>query len=773
MKNLDIIIKRNLLEIENSVVKNKDLFLEVDLSSNSSGKRKYRCVDDGRRCFFKFSEFGEVMFVPQYTTLYYLTRYPKTSEILNMDRTNIGKDKYGYYETIFVPAYGENVNRYFPIENWNGWNFIKDQDIPFAIETRDGPNKNLYTLTLALYDPINSVIGIRDPNKKDPNLPKGAPIPGGKELDQNPSRGWIISGGGKLTNQPTDAGTGYYKLDNGQFVAYNVIGPENRYDEQTWVGSDSSEAVRFWDSGTGILVQIGLSIVVTVVLRMPIAVSLGASLEITAASTAALRARLIVATIITESLVNLPIAMVYFNNPGDEYDSAGWISILFCLLPLAQGSLMKSVIGDFSNATAWSLAQKIVQRRLGKAATQAEVELFFRGCTMEERYLAMRVLKSVSKEGGQEALEKLLKTTGGDELEKLLRKNYGKISKSPYYIKAATFIEEQLKNQPGFWKSIGIDFASTFMFGKAMGKIMDSYGKSKEKKGESLKLLSEEEKNKLKQKVAELSKQFEGLPKYIQSEINDKKIDENAFQFILTEDQKIWMLENGKLGPKIEAALSNYVIKKHSIKSCEEVWESDGKGGYIMNEDGRRQINGMNVDLDWVQSMYSEIVLKNKFDQLDEESKRIVNLLIKCLPEGGYSTEFLGTGKKIQKQKNEVKPQETQSTETQKMAEPPKWQKVSESEFMERVLMVDQNGNSLYDTFSRTSDDGSLEYYIKSKLDLTKKVEPNPISKQIDSLTDPNLAPVNSTNLNPQSIANDEIMNSKNVRPTGPRIKTN
>ena len=773
MKNLDNIIKRNLLEIENSVVKNKDLFLEVDLSTNSNYGRKYRCIDDGRRCFFKFSEFGEVMFVPQYTTLYYLTRYPKTSEILNMDGRNIGKDKYGYYETIFVPAYGENVNRYFPIENWNGWNFIKDQDIPFAIETRDGPNKNLYTLTLALYDPINSVIGIRDPNKKDPKLPKGATIPGGKELDLNPSRGWIISGGGKLTNQPTDAGTGYYKIDNGRFVAYNVIGPENRYDEQTWVGSDSSEAVRFWDSGTGILVQIGLSIVVTIVLRMPIAVSLGASLEITAASTAALRARLIVATIITESLVNLPIAMVYFNNPGDEYDSAGWISILFCLLPLAQGTLMKNLIGDFSNATCWSLAQKIVQRRLGKAATQAEVELFFRGCTMEERYLAMRVLKSVSKEGGQEALEKLLKTTGGDELEKLLRKNYGKISKSPYYIKAATFIEEQLKNQPGFWKSIGIDFASTFMFGKAMGKIMDSYGKSKEKKGESLKLLSEEEKNKLKQRIAELSKQFEGLPKYIQSEINDKKIDENTFQFILTEDQMVWMMENGKLGPKIEAALSNYAIKKHSIKSCEDVWESDGKGGYIMTEDGRRQINGINVDLDWVRSMYSEIVLKNKFNQLDEESKRIVNLLIKCLPEGGYSTEFLGTGKKIQKQKNEVKPQETQSTETQKMAEPPKWQKVSESEFMERVLMVDQNGKSLYDTFSRTSDDGSLEYYIKSKLDLTKKVEPNPISKQIDSLTDPNLVPVNSTNLNPQSIANDEIMNSKKVKPTGPRIKTN
>lgn len=773
MKNLDNIIKRNLLEIENSVVKNKDLFLEVDLSTNSNYGRKYRCVDNGRRCFFKFSEFGEVMFVPQYTTLYYLTRYPKTSEILNMDRINIGKDKYGYYETIWVPAYGENVNRYFPIENWNGWNFIKDQDIPFAIETRDGPNKNLYTLTLALYDPISSVINIREPKKRDPNLPKGDTIPGGKELDSNPSRGWIISGGGRLTNQNTDSGTGYYKLDNGRFVAYNLIGPENRYDEQTWVGSDSSEAVRFWDSGTGILVQIAASIVVTLVLRMPIAVSLGAGLEITAASTAALRARLIVATIITESLVNLPIAMVYFNNPGNDYDGAGWISILFCLLPLAQGSIMKSVIGDFSNATAWSLGQKIVQRRLGKAATQAEIELFFRGCTMEERYLAMRVLKSVSKEGGQEALEKLLKTTGGEELEKLLRKNYGAISKKPYYIKAVTFIEEQLKNQPGFWKSIGIDFASTFMFGKTMGKILDGFGKAKEKEGKSLELLSEAEKNKLKEKVLSLSKQFEGLPKFIKSEIKDDKVDDKKIPFVLSEKDMIWMIENGKFGENQLIKLANMSVLKHEIENCDELFVKDGNGDYVLLQNGKRQINEI-IDLSWVTDMSREIQLLGLYNKLDKKSKNIVDLYKKCLAEGGYVEFAKGLDPTSYKPKPKINiSTETPSVVTPQEATSPKWEKVDEKKFMEKAAMVGEDGKSLYDTFSRLSSDGSMEYYIKSKVDLTKKVTSNPISKQIDLLTDPNLVPVNSTNLNPQSIANDEIMNSKNVIPTGPRIKTN
>lgn len=772
MKDLDKIIKRNLVEIEKLTIKNKDLFLEVDTSTNIGG-RKYECVDEGRRCYFKFSEFGKVMFVPQYTTLYYLNRYPKTSEILNLNRTNIDKDEYGYYETIYVPAYGENVRRYFPIENWSGWNFIKDQDIPFAIETRDGSSTNLYTLTLALVDPVSSVVGISNPDKKDKKLPKGVVIEGGPEVDQNPSRGWIISGAGKLTNQPQDSGTGYYKIDNGQFVAYNVTGPIDRYNESTWVGSDSTEAVRFWDSGTGIFVQIGLSIVVTVLLRMPIAVSLGASLEITAASTAALRTRLIIATIITESMVNLPIAMVYFNNPGDDYDNAGWISILFCLLPLAQGTLMKNIIGDFSNATAWSLAQKIVQKRIGQTATQAELELFFKTCTFEEKYLAIRAIRAVEKKGGQEALEKLLNTVGVDELEKLFKRNFGNITKQPSFIKAAGFIEEQFKYQPGFWQSLGLDFASTLGFGKFMGKILDDYQKSLVKKGETPATMTEEEKKKMEEKIKNLSKQFEGLPKSLMEELNDDNVDVVSLQFVLSDEDKEWMIKNGKMGPLQIGKLASWLIKKYVIKTCDDIFVKDSgiEGGYALAEDGKRQINP-NIDGNEFRKMLNDISLWGLYNTFDKEAKRIADLYRECLPQGGYFFEGLDPKNYKKREKPKTPVVVTPNTETQNVVEPPKWTKVSEEDVMKYAQMED-----LYYILQDDRDPNKITYYVISKVDLSKQYTGTPISSTIDLVTDPNLAPTNlSSSESMQQLSNPPQTINKSsgkFKPSGRRIRTN
>lgn len=784
MKDLDKIIKRNLVEIEKSTIKNKDLFLEVDTSTNIGG-RKYECVDENRRCYFKFSEFGKVMFVPQYTKLYYLNRYPKTSEILNLDRPNINKDEYGYYETIFVPAYGEEVKRYFPIENWSGWNFIKDQDIPFAIETRDGSSTNLYTLTLALVDPISSVVGIRKPlteNKKlskdVKKLSKELDIEEGAIVEKNPSRGWIISGAGKLTNQPQDSGTGYYKIDNGQFVAYNVTGPINRYDETTWVGSDSTAAVRFWDSPAGIFVQIGLSIAVTVLLRMPIAVSLGASLEITATSTAALRTRMIIATIITESFVNVPIAAVYFNSPGDDYDNAGWISILFCLLPLAQGMVMKNIIGDFSNATAWSLAEKIVQKRIGQTATQAELELFFKTCTMEEKSLALRAIRAVQREGGQEALEKLLKTVGVNELEALFKKNFGKISKNTNFIKAAGFIEDQFRYQPGFWQSMGLDFASTLGFGKFMGKILDDYQKTLVKKGETPATMTEEEKKKLEEKIKNLSKQFEGLPKSLMEELNDDNVDVASVQFVLSDEDKEWMILNGKIGSVQLGKLASWVIKKYLIKTCDDIWVKDSgiEGGYALAEDGKRQINP-NLDGNEFRKMLNDISLWGLYNTFDKEAKRIANLYGECLPEGGYFFQGLDPKNYRKREKPKTPVVVTPNTETQNVVEPPPWIKVNEEEYL-KYLIYSGKTDFPYDMMDDSkSNKPIISYYMKSKVDLSKQYTGTPISSTIDIVTDPNLVPTNLSSLESmQQLSNPpQTINkfSGKFKPSGRKIRTN
>jgi len=774
MKDLDKIIKRNLVEIEKSTIKNKDLFLEVNTSTNIGG-RNYECVDGGRRCYFKFSEFGKVMFVPQYTTLYYLNRYPKTSEILNLNRPNIDKDEYGYYETIYVPAYGENVRRYFPIENWSGWNFIKDQDIPFAIETRDGSDTNLYTLTLALVDPVSSVVGIRNPDTK---LPKDLVKEGVVKVDNNPSRGWIISGAGKLTNQPQDSGTGYYKIDNGQFVAYNVTGPIDRYDESTWVGSDSSKAVRFWDSPFGIFVQIGLSIAVTVLLRTPIAVSLGASLEITAASTAALRTRLIMATIITESFVNVPIALVYFNNPGDDYDNAGWISILFCLLPLAQGTLMKNIIGDFSNATAWSLAQKIVQKRIGQTATQAELELFFKTCTFEEKYLAIRAIRAVEKEGGQEALEKLLNTVGVDELEKLFKKNFGKISKNPNFIKAAGFIEEQFRYQPGFWQSMGLDFASTLGFGKFMGKILDDYQKTLVKKGETPATMTEEEKKKLEEKIKNLSKQFEGLPKSLMEELNDDNVDVASLQFVLSDEDKEWMIRNGKMGPLQIGKLASWLIKKYVIKTCDDIFMKDSgtEGGYALKENGQRQLNP-NIDQPQFIKILNDTALWGLYDTFDKETKRIADLYRECLPKGGYFFEGLDPKNYKKREKPTTPVVVTPDTETQNVIERALWTKLSEDEYMNYALRQDDPDFPFYVTYDDKTDPNKVTYWKISKVDLSKQYTGTPISSTIDILTDPNLVPTNlSSSESMQQLSNPPQTINKSrgkFKPSGRKIRTN
>ena len=754
MKNLDTIIKNNLRSFESSILENKELFTEVN--TNSSGKRKYECDNEGRRCYFKFSEFGKVMFVPQYTTLYYFNTYPKTSQVLNLNRPGVGKNEFGYYEEIYVPAYEQKVKRYFPVEDWTGWDFLYDQDIPFAIKTRDKRGEDqVYTLTLVLVDPVSSVVNIENPAKfnniergkeRIQNLQKSIgykdkkselPFGSTRQINTmtNPSRGWIISGAGVYTTQAFDSGTGYYSWDGTKYLAYNITGPEYRFEESSWVGSDTTDLVRLWNSGVGMAIQIVAAIAITVLTRNPLALEWIGGMEIVASSTAALRMRVVLATILAEAVVNVPVAISFFATPGSEYDSAGWISLLFCLLPLVQAGPLRGFISDFSDATCWGLAQKVVERRLGTVTTMEELNLFFKTCTLEEKALAMRVLAS---EGSEQFLKKLTEKVS-DKVLVLWKQNLKELATNEKFIEAFHFISDKFKYNPSFWSSLAVDFGSTFAFGKAMALILEKFGKDAVRKGDSPLFLNEKQKKEQAQKLLNLKKQFELLPKFVQENIDDEGLDENFLKNLFTEDQIYKMITTGVFGEDVLKKLYSASVKVHEIKKCDDLWIKKSDGTYQMvTVDGKEQREfNENVKVDEiVNMMFATYLGSSKY--LDKKSKEIIELYKKCLPEGGHGDLVNAFNKNIK----DTKPTTPNQIDTEFL-----WNQIEEEEYLKLSVENTFNERSgkpqVYRVYACTGENSETDFCKNKNVGGKVTYWKQKISHPTDFLTNRTMKPVN------------------------------
>ena len=738
MKNLDTIIKNNLRSFESFILENKELFTEAESVTNFSQIPGIDCDKDGRRCYFKFSELGKIMFVPQYTTLYYFNKRPKTSEVLDVE--NLEKDEFGYYQEIFVPNYGERVKRYFPIEEWEDLNFFLRENIPFAIKTRDGDKYRVFTLILALVDPVSSVYDVRKEETDPPYT------------SSNPNRGWVISGGVAVTNQPTDSGTGYYSWDGIKYIPYNVTGPTDRYDPSTWVGDDTTELVKFWNESAGIVTQIAVSIVVTVLLRTPIAISLVGRAPL---SIPMIQGRLMVATMLTEALVNVPVGISFFANPGSEYDTAGWISLMFCFLPLAQGTLLKNLIGDFSQKTAESLAQKILTQRLGEVVTKEQFETLYAKSTLDEKVLIARFFKKLPdalKNGG---LDKQLADEIAKKLDDVYVKNKTNLLNNAKFLKAYQYLVDNVAMSPGFWTSIGVDFTSTYYFAKGMQKILAMYLEGKKVEGKTQLDLTQKGKDLLKNNVEKIQKEIEKLPPFFKLTLVKWNNDPKKLEQSLSIEDCQKMVNAGILTDEFKEALYNQSLddfhEDWKPQNCEDFWDKNPDGSYKMKTKDGKQVRDFNEKIDVPQLMNLILAFqlhKDKIDLLRKENKKILDLYIKCLPEGGYFEQvavFKGTWRPSSTNAQTPPPDNYQPIENIPKVVDGKWIKFDNDEQelkfrLENTNAINQNGTPIYEFGERTVNGIRVKYY--------KNITPKTTENKFDAIRNQNLK---STGLEPSS----------------------
>ena len=105
----------------------------------------------------------------------------------------------------------------------------------------------------------------------------------------------------------------------------------------------------------------------------------------------------------------------------------------------------------------------------------------------------MTNVKTLTKMGIEEQIAKAISTLFEGGKQKLLTKET-----------AFWFAREEIlmlmKQQPKFIKGLLVDVGTTLAYAKTIGKILETWSSSKEKKGELVDNLSEEEKKKVKEK---------------------------------------------------------------------------------------------------------------------------------------------------------------------------------------------------------------------------------------------------------------------------------
>jgi hypothetical protein len=465
----------------------------------------------------KYFDFGGISKIPYVAgTKFYKLENIDTGKILGLTQ----KDKYGYYEEINIDNYNEPIRRYYPTNDWEDWQFIQKKGIPYAFKTPDG---KFFHLILKLINPTKSVTDLENSNNK--------------------SRGWALSYPGSKTSVGTDSGTGYYTTEGNTQVAYNITAPIVPGDLSTFDLDTRGEFDKFMDSGFGILAQIGTAIAVTVLTRN---LAIGQTVAQGIVSTNAIRTRLFVASLLSETVVNAPVAIYYFNREG--YESAGWLSLAFIALPVIQRfSGLRNILPDFSVKTCYELSAKIMANKLEAGMTQAQMKTFMNTLTMEEKVLFTQVLKNAEK-----ITPKITSV-----MEKVATKSY----KGKDYLTYKAEIVALLEKAPEKTLiTMAKDFGITFTYIKLVEVIMGTYESILKKQNVDLNNLPKKEKEKIVKNVKKIDDEIKLLPewsKYFLSGKNEESGKTKIPKFELSEYDVQYLIENGVLGDKLKKQMAD------------------------------------------------------------------------------------------------------------------------------------------------------------------------------------------------------------------------
>ncbi len=520
---------------------------------NSNAPEKRKKEND-----IKYFNFGNIAKIPYVngTQLFYLDNID-TGNILGITK----KDKYGYYDEIFVDSYDNNVRRYYPTNDWDDWSFLKRNKIPYSFKTKDG---QFFHLVLKLINPSKSVSDLDDSSNK--------------------SRGWALSYPGSKSALPNDSGTGYYRTDGGNQIPYNITAPIvpgdlSTYDLDTRNGFD-----KFMDSGFGVIAQIVVAIGVTILTRN-LAISQMAAEGIV--STNVIRSRLFLASVLAESLQGIPLSIYYFNRPG--YESAGWMSLAFIMLPVIQRyTPLNNILPDFNVQTCLNISKQIMESNL-QTITQSDLKSFMSKLSMEEKTLFLEVLKK------SDDISKIMKSSES----KFLKQEF----KSSDYLKYRDEIMS-LINKPteSLFKTITKDFGITYTYAKLVEKIVEKYMNYQEKRGKNAKSMSKDFKKKIAENVKKIDNDIKLLPSMVQYftknklpniptfELSDNAVVELCEKGIFSEEfkQKIYG-GTAKYSTELLESSANEGASKNIKKITPEIFEEINK--FILDPEYKRLVS--------------------------------------------------------------------------------------------------------------------------------------------------------------------------------------
>jgi len=506
------------------------------------------------------------------------------------------KDDGGYYDEIDVDGWGK-VKRYYPTNDWPDWSFLNNNGIPYAFLTPEG---DFFHLVLVLTDPTQSVKNV-----------------GKASNTKNKNRGWQISYPGYKTNLVGDSGTGYFKTENGQQVPYNITAPIVAGDEDTYDLDTRSPLLKFVESNAGLCAQIILSIVVTAICREPIALTLPEFIVPATLTANSALTRLVIASMISEAIVNVPIAWVYFSQPGDEYDAMGWISLLFCVLPIVQAKLFPNLIDGFTEAACIKLAEKMAKSQIEKLTVQ-ELEIFISKLSMEERALFFEVVRKIPQLAER-------KDAIANFLREEFMKNSAKLAESEEY---RTYLFELFRKQTtdvSFKKSMLVDFTSTLGFVKLGGSIIEKYYEIKNKKGRNILNEPPEKQEEYKENLEKIDKQFELFPQVVKDTLKSKE-GWVEYVLMLSEQDISYMIEEGIISVNVRNKTMMYPIR--NFRNCEELKNTEL---YVTEE--VLKFNALELS-----QIFGELYENSYFKQLSKREQNLWKLFQKCYNESLKST---------------------------------------------------------------------------------------------------------------------------------------
>jgi len=328
--------------LEEDFIKHSDLIVEGPETSQGN---------DDKLSSFKIGtnpQYGTIHYIKEGSELYYLPEKVDIGKLFNLyNNSKYGQDPRGWFEIIEKPSWGpdtssgniQTVRRYFPSENWNTFDWLRQQKVPFAFKTKDG----IFSMVIKLTNAGLSV------TPEDPN---------DKSKDQ--SRGWILAlpvPGVAATTSGFDYGAGYYNVQTQ--VPYNQLAPfvegdpsTSNLDTRTWTD-------KVMDSWVGISATIVASLAATLAAKRfcPwLTRTFALSIDVVA-----MRLRLVLCMTIAEAAIQVPMS-VYFYQRGEEYEQMGWICLSFVLLPvLSAYTPLKSLIGtEFSDVAIFRMVSEKV-----------------------------------------------------------------------------------------------------------------------------------------------------------------------------------------------------------------------------------------------------------------------------------------------------------------------------------------------------------------------------------------------------------------------------